>query len=88
MANQETDTRTYSVPVSADLDAEVRQRMEDGGFGSLSEYVRSAIRADLERSRHERLEKKLLRALERGNFKDVTPALFEGLRAIAKKKRK
>jgi len=88
MANQESENRTYSVPIPSELDSEVRQRMQDGGFGSLSEYVRSAIRADIERSRHERLEKKLLRAIERGNFGDVTPDFFEGLRTLATGKRK
>ena len=80
--NQENKTRTYSIPISEELDIEVRQRVEDGGFGSLSEYVRSVIRADLERSRHGRLEKKV-----RGKFKDVAPELSEGPRALAKRKR-
>ena len=29
------------------------------------------------------MEKKLLRALDRGYFKDATPAFFESLRALA-----
>ena len=75
------------MPIPAELDAEVRGRMQSGGFGSLSEYVRTAIRADLERARHEALERKLLRAMERGNFKDVTPDFFQDLRALARGER-
>lgn len=86
MARQEAAGRIYSVPVPAELDEEVRTRMERGGFGSLSEYVRSAIRADLERARQEELEKKLLRAIDRGDFREVTPAFWENLRDRARGK--
>ena len=82
--DSEFESKTYSIPVSGELDSEVKVRMETGGFGSLSEYVRSTIRADLERSRHEVLEKKLLRAIERGDFKEVTPQFFDDLRALAR----
>lgn len=40
----------YSVPVPPDLDKEVRRRIELGGFRSLSDYVRTAIRAELDRA--------------------------------------
>ncbi len=83
----DVEGKVYSVPIPAELDAEVRSRMQAGGFGSLSEYVRTTIRADLERARQEALEKKLLRALDRGNFKDATPAFFESLRALARSKK-
>lgn len=79
--------KTYSVPIPAELDAEVRRRMQAGGFGSLSEYVRTAIRADLDRARQEALEAKLVRALDRGNFKDAGPEFFESLRSLARGKK-
>ena len=83
----DVEGKVYSVPIPAELDAEVRSRMQAGGFGSLSEYVRTTIRADLEHARQGALEKKLLRALDRGNFKDATPAFFESLRALARRKK-
>jgi Arc/MetJ-type ribon-helix-helix transcriptional regulator len=83
----EVEGKIYSVPIPAELDAEVRERMRSAGFGSLSEYVRTAIRADLERARHAALEQRLLRAIERGHFKDVTPEFFQDLRALARGER-
>ncbi len=43
-------TMIYSIPVSGDLDAQVRRRLRRGRFKSLSEYVRAAIRAELDRA--------------------------------------
>ena len=86
MASEEPQGKIYSVPVPAELDEEVRTRMARGGFGSLSEYVRSAIRADLERARQEELEKKLLRAIDRGDFQDATPEFWENLRKRARRR--
>jgi putative addiction module CopG family antidote len=78
----------YSVPVPAELDDAVRARMKAGGFNSVSEYIRAAIRADIERARQDELEAKLLRAVERGKFQDVTPEFWDGLRALAKGKKR
>ena len=51
------DGEVCSVPIPAELDAEVRRRMQAGRFGSLSEYVRTTIRADLQRAQQEALER-------------------------------
>lgn len=83
----EAEGKIYSVPIPAELDAAVRRRMVAGGFGSLSEYVRTTIRADLERAHQEALEAKLLRALDRGNFTDAGPDFFESLRSLARGKK-
>ena len=40
--------KTYSVPIPAALDEAASKRMAAGGFNSIAEYVRSAIRADLD----------------------------------------
>lgn len=74
----------YSVPVSGDLDAQVKADMEAEGFGSVTEYVRSAIREKLERSAKRRLEAKLLEAVERGDYREGGPELFDKLRRIAR----
>lgn len=60
--------------------------MRKAGFNSLSEYVRAAIREDLERAAHKELEKKLLVAIDRGHYKDATPEFWDGLRALADRK--
>lgn len=74
----------YSVPVSVDLDSQVRSDMAAEGFGSVTEYVRSAIREKLQRSARRRLEEKLLEAVERGDYEEATPEFFERLRRIAR----
>lgn len=80
----------YSIPIPRDLDIAVRERMRSGGFNSVSEYVRAAIRADLERAKQASLEDKLLRAVERGKLTEAGPDFWDGLKALAAtgKKRK
>ena len=77
MATNEQEILRYSVPVTRELDAEVRKRMREGGFSSVAEYVRTALRADLEHARKDRLEQLLLDGLESGNGTEVTPEYWE-----------
>lgn len=44
------DAKNYSVSVPKGLDLAVQTPMQTRGFNSVAEYVRSAIRADLERA--------------------------------------
>ncbi len=69
----------YTIPVPAELDALIQKRMQTGGFNSKSEYVRSAIRADLERAAKQQLEQHLLTALDRGDYQDA-PTVLQDLR--------
>jgi antitoxin ParD1/3/4 len=77
MASKRDEIVRYSVPVTPELDAEVRKRMRDGGFSSVAEYVRTTVRADLERARKERLENLLLEGLESGDGAEVSPEYWE-----------
>ena len=92
MASRDDFVR-YSVPVTPELDAEVRKRMREGGFSSVAEYVRTAVRADLERARKERLEALLLEGLESGSGVEVSPEYWEKRRRelsarVAERRRK
>jgi antitoxin ParD1/3/4 len=60
-----------SVPVSDELDEEIRKRMADGGFNSIAEYLRHAVREDLKHADQERLERLLLDGLESGDPEEV-----------------
>ncbi len=82
MAEQES--KTYSVPVPAELDARVRADMANSGFNSLSEYVRGALRARLERSARRRLEAQLVQAAERGDYREAGPEFLTQLRDLAR----
>jgi antitoxin ParD1/3/4 len=77
MTSEEHEVVRYSVPVSTALDAEVRKRMREGGFSSVAEYIRTAVRADLERARKERLDVLLLEGLESGDGVEVSPEYWE-----------
>jgi antitoxin ParD1/3/4 len=62
-----TDAVALNASLPRELRAWVDDRVARGGFGTPSEYVRSLIREDRERSsREERLERELLRGLPRG----------------------
>jgi len=75
--SSEVEIVRYSVPVSPELDAEVRKRMREGGFSSVAEYVRTAVRAELEQARNSQLEKLLLAGLESGQGVEVSPEYWE-----------
>jgi antitoxin ParD1/3/4 len=55
-----------SVPVSEELDETIRKRMAEGGFGSMAEYLRHAVRQELEHADQAKLERLLLEGLESG----------------------
>ena len=61
-----------SVPVSDEFDETIRKRMVEGGFGSMAEYLRHAVRQDLERADETKLERLLLEGLESGEPIEMT----------------
>ena len=83
MAKTEESAPTipWNTPVPAELSDAALAAMAESGFNSKAEYVRALIRADVERRAQERLEAKLLRAMERGNLKEATPEFWEALRS-------
>ena len=78
---EEGSTVAWNTPVPSELSEAALARMAARGFNSKAEYVRSLMRADVERAAHEALEAKLLRAMQRGRLKDATPDFWEQLRA-------
>ena len=52
----------------------------------LIEYVRALIRADQEQAARQRLEAKLLEAVERGDYRGVTPEFWNRMETIARDK--
>ena len=74
-------TVPWNTPVPAELSDAALAAMAESGFNSKAEYVRALIRADVERRAQERLEAKLLRAMERGNLKEATPEFWQALRS-------
>ena len=51
----------------------IDERLESGGYGNASEYIRELIRADQKSKAAERLEELLLEGLNSGRVVEVTP---------------
>ena len=82
MAKEElAEIEAWHTPVPTELSDQARRRMKERGFNSKAEYVRSLMRADVEKAALDKLEAKLIRALERGKFTKDSAALWEKLRA-------
>jgi antitoxin ParD1/3/4 len=55
----------------------VQERVSQGGYSSVSEYVRELIRADQKRKAEERIDALLLEGLDSGEPIAVTPEYWE-----------
>jgi antitoxin ParD1/3/4 len=55
----------------------VQERVSEGGYSSVSEYVRALIRADQKRKVEERIDALLLEGLDSGTPIAVTPEYWE-----------
>jgi antitoxin ParD1/3/4 len=55
----------------------VQDRVSEGGYSSVSEYVRELIRADQRRKAEERIDALLLEGLDSGAPIPVTPEYWE-----------
>jgi antitoxin ParD1/3/4 len=55
----------------------VQERVTEGGYSSVSEYVRDLIRADQKRRAEERIDALLLDGLDSGQPIPVTPEYWE-----------
>jgi len=86
MRTELTDAKILSIPIPRTLEAFVKKRVASQGFHTVSEYVRALIRADQEHAARQRLEVKLLEAVERGDYRDVTPEFWTRLETIAQGK--
>ena len=86
MSTEIHEKKILSVPVPPAMDAFIKERLASQGFHTVSEYVRSLIRADQEQAARQQLEVKLLEAVERGDYREATPELWERLEGIAQGK--
>lgn len=82
MHSKKSSMKHLSVPVSDELDETIRKRMAAGGFGSMAEYLRHAVRQDLERADEAKLERLLLDGLESGEPVEMTDEWMEKRRQV------
>jgi antitoxin ParD1/3/4 len=88
VARDEAPPIRLTIPVSAELHERMQERMREGGFSSVSEYIRSAVRADLERARRAEIESTLLEAIGSEEYSDLTADYFDALRERVRKARR
>lgn len=74
------DTMNIAVPES--MKHFVQEQVSEGGYSSVSEYIRELIRADQKRKVEQRIDRLLLEGLDSGEPMPVTPEYWE-----AKKRR-
>ncbi len=73
---------TINIALPESMKHFVQERVTEGGYSSVSEYVRELIRADQKRKGEERIDALLLEGLDSGQPIPVTPEYWE-----AKKRR-
>ena len=71
---------TISLELSGNLKRFADRRAEQGGFGSLGEYVRELIRLDQRQSAQSLLEKELIKGVESGVLQEMTSDEWDELR--------
>lgn len=79
-----------NVSLPESLKEYVEEQVNEGDYGTVSEYLRELIREDKKRKAQERLETLLLEGLESGDPVAVTPEFWKQLwgRVDARKKEK
>ena len=84
MHTETSETKILSIPVPRALEDFIKERVSSQGFHTVSEYVLALILVDQEQAARQRLEAKLLEAVERGDYREVTPEFWNRLEAIAR----
>lgn len=68
---------TMNIALPESLKTFVQERVADGGYSSVSEYVRELIRTDQKRRLEERVDALLLEGLNSGPPIEATPEYWE-----------
>jgi antitoxin ParD1/3/4 len=68
---------TMNVALPESMKSFVQERVSEGGYSSVSEYVRDLIRADQRRRMEERIDRLLLDGLNSGEPIEVTAEYWE-----------
>jgi len=77
---------TMNIALPESLKEYVQQQMAQGGYSSVSEYIRELIRADQKERAREALELEILRGLDSGQSKTFTSEDWEAVRQEVRKR--
>ena len=78
---KEDENIRHTVSFNGDLDQLMTDRIRQGGFSSVSEYVRQAVREEIQRSERAKLDTLLLDRLRDPDFSPVTAEDTDRLRS-------
>ncbi len=78
--------QTMNIALPKPLKDYVQDRTEQGGYSSVSEYIRELIRRDQQQSAQAMLEAELLKGLASGPAKKMSAAEWAGIRAEVKRR--
>jgi antitoxin ParD1/3/4 len=73
-------TATMNISLPEALRDHVHQRVAEGGFANVSDYVRALIREDRERQAKARLELMLIQGVRSGEPEEATEAYWDALK--------
>ncbi len=79
---------TMNISLPETMKTFVEERLENNGYGSVSEYVRDLIREDQKKREEEKLERLLLSRLEGAEEFSFAEAKAELVRRVSKRKNK
>jgi antitoxin ParD1/3/4 len=68
---------TMNIALPESMKSFIHERVSEGGYSSVSEYVRDLVRADQKRRMEERIDGLLLEGLNSGEPIEVTPEYWE-----------
>ncbi|MEE9391889.1 MAG: type II toxin-antitoxin system ParD family antitoxin [Planctomycetota bacterium] len=71
---------TLNVSLPKDLRSFIEEQARDGGFHSVSEYMRDILRQARKRATQEKLEQLLIDGLESGEGFEATPEYWDELK--------
>ncbi len=77
---------TMNIALPSNLKQFVQTRVVEGGYGSVSEYVRELIRADQKDAAQLRLEAEVLKGLRSGESTPLTATDWKRLRSDLKRR--
>ena len=72
---------SMNIAITPGLKEFVQRRVDEGGYSSVSEYVRELIRGDQRQSAQSILEAELMRGLASGPAEEMTKANWARIRA-------
>lgn len=72
---------TMNISLPEPMKQFVEEQVSLGGYSTASEYIRQLVRADQKHKAKEKLEELMLEGLNSGDPIEVTPAMWQDLRA-------